>query len=42
MARATLYVDMDNVMVDFSSGIARLDPELATTIQLPAPFDDSA
>jgi 5'-nucleotidase len=28
MARRTLYVDMDNVLVDFRSGIDRLSPEL--------------
>ncbi len=26
--KATLYIDMDNVLVDFPSGIARLDPEV--------------
>lgn len=27
MARKTLYIDMDNVLVDFSSGISRLAPK---------------
>jgi len=27
MAKKVLYVDMDNVLVDFPSGIAQLDPE---------------
>jgi 5'-nucleotidase len=28
MVKKTLYVDMDNVLVDFATGIARLDPHV--------------
>ena len=31
--KKTLYVDMDNVLVDFRSGIARLEPELVRSYE---------
>jgi hypothetical protein len=29
MTKEILYIDMDNVLVDFQSGISRISPELA-------------
>lgn len=33
MAKKILYIDMDNVLVDFRPGIARLTPEVAAAYQ---------